>query len=130
MSRPTKSLTLPVLPADDPCRGCGACCLHVGWPPFLRRVQGFDGEPAWNRLVRERPDLVDEILLVSQAAVDASGFGPYGPCVWFDAETRRCRHYELRGKICRDFEPGSEDCLSVRKEYKVDEELPRSGALD
>jgi Fe-S-cluster containining protein len=119
MSRPTKSLTLPVLPAEDPCRGCGACCLHLGWPPFLQRFAGWKGEPAWNRLVKERPDLADEIVRLSKAATHN---GDHGPCVWFDAETRRCRHYERRPRICRDFEPGEEDCLRFRKEYEIDEE--------
>jgi Fe-S-cluster containining protein len=33
------------------------------------------------------------------------------PCLWFDPQTRLCRHYESRPKVCRDhdclvFEPG------------------------
>jgi Fe-S-cluster containining protein len=36
------------------------------------------------------------------------------PCIWFDQETRRCKHYEYRPELCRDFEVGEEDCLRVR----------------
>ena len=38
-------------------------------------------------------------------------------CLWLDRENNRCRHYEWRPQICRDFEVGSRDCHSWRKEY-------------
>ena len=111
---------LPVLPADDPCRGCGACCLHVGWPPFFRAR-----DPRWERLVRKRSDLVEEIKQ-AESRFGASGgwkrvkgMNPEIPCVWYDHATRRCRHYELRPDACREFEPGEGDCLRFRTRHGV-----------
>jgi Fe-S-cluster containining protein len=109
---------LPVLPADDPCRGCGACCLHVGWPPFVH-YGGGSGE--WERLKRVRPELAEEIDRVIE---EASIYGEEGPCIWFDPASRRCRHYELRPKACRDFEPGEEDCRRFRAEHGIDSDFP------
>jgi Fe-S-cluster containining protein len=37
------------------------------------------------------------------------------PCLWFDAETLRCRHYDYRPPMCREFEVSEEDCLAWRK---------------
>ncbi len=47
----------------------------------------------------------------------AEGFPPDGsPCVWYDAKTRRCRHYEHRPELCRDeVQPGDEACLRWRR---------------
>jgi len=124
---------LPVLPPDDPCRGCGACCLHMVEPPFVRM-----DEPEWARLRRERPDLVAEmdaafvrrhpnvadVGLMSDgdralmACLDDERFG--GPCLWYDAATRRCRHYEYRPGECRGFEPGSRACRRIRRECGID----------
>ena len=125
---------LPVLPADDPCRGCGACCLHLAEPPFVR----ID-DPEWERLQRERPDLVAEIesdfarrhpgvtgrlsdpanrLLVAAWLEDHDGSS--GPCLWYDPATRRCRHYEYRPADCREFEPGEKECLRTRKAVGID----------
>lgn len=37
------------------------------------------------------------------------------PCGFFDMVTRKCRHYEYRPGICRDFELGGDACLASRK---------------
>jgi len=42
------------------------------------------------------------------------------PCLWFDAEMRRCRHYEHRPDICREFEIGSKECLAWRQRYNAE----------
>lgn len=36
------------------------------------------------------------------------------PCVWFDGNSRRCRHYEQRPAACRRFEIGSDLCRLSR----------------
>jgi len=130
MTPMAKNRRLPVRPSDDPCRGCGACCLHLCEPPFFRM-----GEPEWERLQRERPDLVAEIdatfvrrhpqcgLLDDKdravmSLLDDDRFG--GPCTWYDAATRRCRHYEYRPRECREFEPGSKDCRRTRRNHGID----------
>jgi Fe-S-cluster containining protein len=43
------------------------------------------------------------------------------PCIWYDPETKRCRHYEHRPTLCRDaLQPGDRDCLRCRREYGID----------
>jgi len=36
------------------------------------------------------------------------------PCVWFDEDQARCRHYEQRPQACRDFEIGGTLCRLSR----------------
>jgi Fe-S-cluster containining protein len=102
------------LPVIDSCDGCGACCLVVTAPPF-RRVFDEAGEEAWERLRRERPDLLAEILAAERARRAAGGPGFGTPCLWFDPSTRRCRHYDLRPRACRDFALGGDDCRDARR---------------
>lgn len=107
------------LPRIDSCDGCGACCLVVGFPPFVRVFDG-DGEEAWERLRRERPDLLAE-LLADERAARAEGRPSYGaPCSWYDAASRRCRHHDLRPAACRAFAVGSTDCRDARRRAGVD----------
>ena len=101
------------LPVIESCNGCGACCLVATSPPF-RRMFDEDTEE-WGRLRWERPDLAGGILAADRAR-RASGDPSYGtPCLWFDAETRRCRHYDQRPGACRVFEVGGEDCRDMRR---------------
>ena len=55
------SVKTAALPVIDSCDGCGACCLVVTHPPYYSVFQEF-GEEAWERLKRERRDLVLEIV--------------------------------------------------------------------
>jgi uncharacterized protein len=102
------------LPIIDSCEGCGACCLVVTSPPYYHVFEDF-GEEAWDRLRRERPDLLAE-LEADERARRASG-GPFydTPCFWYDPETRRCRHYDYRPLACREFVIGEDDCLDARR---------------
>jgi uncharacterized protein len=103
-----------ILPIIDSCECCGACCLVVTRPPFLR-VFEERGEEAWERLKWDRPDLASEFL--ADEAARRVSHGPfYGtPCFWFEPATGRCRHYDWRPKACRAFEVGSEDCRDARR---------------
>jgi Fe-S-cluster containining protein len=109
MGNPSQSL-----PIIESCDGCGACCMVVTRPPFYR-VFDEEGEEAWERLRRERPDIMAAFLADSKARKERGG--PYygTPCIWFDEETRRCRHYEYRPLACREFPIGEEDCLDARR---------------
>lgn len=91
------------------CEGCGQCCRYVGAPPFSRGLIGED--PYWDSLPRP---LQSEVL---EAERHSGGDGaiPGTPCIWFDESTERCRHYDLRPTICRNFEVGGADCLEHRK---------------
>jgi Fe-S-cluster containining protein len=106
------------LPVIESCDDCGACCRFVSMPPFYRVFDG-DGEEAWERLKRERPDLLAAFLaeLKARRAVGGPFYGT--PCLWYDAETGRCRHYDLRPSDCREFAVGSDDCRDARRRAGV-----------
>lgn len=106
------------LPIIESCDGCGACCRVVSRPPF-RRVFDEGGEDTWERLKWERPDLRAEILADDRARRAAGGPDHGTPCLWLDAETRRCRHYEYRPRACRDFALGGDDCRDARRRAGV-----------
>ena len=108
-------MTLPVV---STCEGCGACCRVVTSPPF-RRDFSAAGEEAWERLKWDRPGLLAEIL-ADERARRANGGPSYGtPCLWFDAGTGRCRHYDDRPRACRVFEVGGADCRDSRRRAGV-----------
>ena len=106
------------LPVIDSCDHCGACCLVVARPPF-RHDFDDQGEDAWERLRSDRPDLF-EALIDDETSRRAEGRPSYGtPCIWLDAETRRCLHYELRPHACREFAVGDDDCRDARRRAGV-----------
>jgi Fe-S-cluster containining protein len=120
--------TLTVLDAGDPCRGCGACCTHVGTPPgfaffYPRKPQdtarcrslAWGEDPAHHD---SAPPEAREILATYYAAV-ASGTiedrtRHAAPCLWYDPGARRCRWHAHRPEVCREFEPGEGSCLAAR----------------
>jgi Fe-S-cluster containining protein len=96
------------------CDNCGACCQVVTSPPFYHVFED-EGEEAWDRMKRVRPDLLAG-LLAAEKERRQSGAPDYGtPCLWFDTETLRCRHYDYRPLACRLFEVNSEDCHDARR---------------
>lgn len=101
---------LPVLDCAD----CGACCLHVGHPPFLRFARGDRADPYWAALP---PELQRE---VSDHIDNLQDHDMGQPCIWLDLQTRRCRHYEHRPQQCRDFEVGNYHCLRLRATIGLD----------
>lgn len=75
------------------CNGCGLCCMWESQPPF------GDGE--------EKPDI----------EITPNPFNT--PCCWLDLETKKCKHYEHRPKICRDFQLGGSDCVELRRRANI-----------
>ena len=58
-------------------------------------------------------DLVDELLAAGKREDSEI-------CLWLDEATGRCKYYEHRPILCREFELGGDVCLSVRKLYHID----------
>jgi uncharacterized protein len=113
------SETPGLLPVIDSCEGCGACCQVVTHPPFYRVFED-EGEDAWERLRRDRPDILAEFLADFRAR-RAAGKPDFGtPCTWLDPVTRRCRNYEFRPLACREFEIGEFDCRDARRREGID----------
>ena len=95
------------------CDGCGACCMHALEPPFAG-VNGVaaGNDPCWDAVPESlKMEIVDfRINLRPKSPHDQ-------PCIWLDLTTKRCRHYEYRPKLCRDFEFGGADCLEFRERH-------------
>jgi Fe-S-cluster containining protein len=124
------------LPVLD-CKGCGACCRHMGHPPFPRDYGGEraqtlpgelflydfaddpvrDGTPMDGYVPVKLPPEVEAPLLAYYRDLHDDDYGQ--PCVWLAADGT-CAHYDLRPYTCREFEVGGEDCLRLRREAKVD----------
>ena len=103
-----------MLPLIESCDGCGACCRVVPLPPFRRSLDEA-GEEAWQRLGWDRPDLRADFL-TEERRRRADGEPSFGtPCLWFDAESARCRHHDHRPRACREFEVGGVDCRDTRR---------------
>src|SRR5262245_57684796 len=117
-------VSLPVVSCDD----CGACCMHMGSPAFngvgpgVKEVLGDQvvlakgEELEW---LRSLPPEGERELTAYMVAVlrreIPSRSGREEPCLWLDPVTRRCRYYEHRPQVCRDFEVGSRGCHSHRR---------------
>lgn len=80
----------------------------MGYPPFLAFFP-LDGYHEWDELPEE---LKPDILLANRQLRGDRGL----PCIWL-TEDGKCRHYEHRPQICRDFEVGGESCLSYREKF-------------
>lgn len=96
---------MTTLPIVESCDHCGACCMQAGHPPYI------DDERQW---------LDFELLALLNAYLATLEDDDIGrPCIWLDLETRRCRHYEHRPQVCRDFQRGSDACRLVRWRYRI-----------
>jgi Fe-S-cluster containining protein len=99
----------------DSCDGCGLCCQGIGSPVLL-----YQSRPAWEEEHPYRPDDLPEALVQEIDAHFAGlfrGQEPLALCLWYDEETRRCRHYEWRPQVCRDYELAGPACLDLRHPF-------------
>ena len=103
---------LPVLPPTS-CDGCGVCCLGVGSPILLYASRPHYCEPHPFRPRNLPQELVDEINLHFAGLL--RGQEPQESCLWFDQQTRRCKHHEYRPQVCCDYELGGPECLRIRR---------------
>ena len=99
---------------------CGACCteqaaLPVSW--YLGMVSVGQHSVVLGESADSLPAGLRAELEAMLATFMATGFPPDGsPCVWFDAETRLCRHYEYRPSLCREaVKVGDESCHRWRR---------------
>lgn len=102
---------------SDKCLRCCACCLHMGTPHFL--PEDLAGLPADVKAVSEwfrKNDFHRGMLEM--------------PCYCLNISDRRCIIHESKPRVCREFEPGSEDCRRLRAhyygcEYPIETEIER-----
>ncbi|MEQ1576990.1 MAG: YkgJ family cysteine cluster protein [Hyphomicrobium sp.] len=95
------------------CQSCGACCaFDESWPRFS--------------LESER-----EIAAIPEALVSASGSGMRcegGRCCALSGEIGKhaaCTVYAVRPLVCRDCQPGDEECNMARARYGFPALAPR-----
>ena len=99
------------------CAGCGLCCLGVGSPVLL-----YQSRKEWEEHHPHRPEGLPAPLIEE---IDANFRGLFrgqerqDQCLWYDPETRVCKHYEWRPKVCRDYELGGPECLNLRRPFVV-----------
>jgi uncharacterized protein len=96
---------------------CGACCQEQGGLP----VSMYLGDHPLDSPTHLPPELYQSLLDI-QASWLAHGFlADSSPCIWYDINTRLCKHYEYRPSICRNVViPGDFHCLSWRKAKGID----------
>lgn len=108
------SPSLPVL-TPDTCDACGLCCEGIGSPVLVYQSRPHEAGPHPFRPPGLPQHLIDEI--------DAHFLGltrgqePQATCLWYDPATRRCKHYEWRPMVCREYELGGKACLELRRPF-------------
>jgi Fe-S-cluster containining protein len=97
------------------CDGCGLCCLGIGSPVlwYASHYQTLTGHPF--RPAGLPQQLIDEIDTAFDGLM--RGQEPQEQCLWFNATTRKCRHYEWRPQVCKDYELGGTACLTARSPH-------------
>jgi Fe-S-cluster containining protein len=108
-------IDLKHLPIVYDCEGCGVCCMHMGTPPgfvyYLPRKGEKISKEARERedyqIVKSLPAKLRAELRAYYNAVDRGELedrtGYDAPCPWLDERTMRCKHYENRPTICREY---------------------------
>lgn len=92
---------------SDHCNNCGLCCMHMGAPPFS--ITDYENLPS--DLKRSVDAFEDSPRRKWQYANGESE----GACSWLNLETGRCKHYEHRPDVCREFEVGNSGCRALRE---------------
>src|SRR5690349_5952492 len=119
-------MAIPALTVLEPesCAGCGLCCEGKGSPVVL-----YASRPEWQTEHPFRPPGLP-VELIREIDEHFAGLyrGQESPesCLWFDAEARRCRHYEWRPQVCRDFELAGTACLTLRRAIADAQRAPNS----
>ena len=113
---------------SDPCKHCGRCCEHIGTPPgFAAFATRDDSVPVEcfrdtedHEIYKAMPrELKDELVAYFEGVLDGTRPDRSGyecPCLWYDSQSQRCKHYEHRPSVCRSFEPGEDGCNIFRDE--------------
>lgn len=104
----------PVL-APKNCDCCGLCCEGIGSPVAIYTYRASYSGPYLFRPRDLPPELGREIDDYFGGL--RGGQPPVEHCLWFDAQTRQCKHHEWRPAVCRKYEVGCASCLDERRPY-------------
>lgn len=87
------------------CIACGACCAYSeAWPAFI-------GDGDSDGIPDELVDF-DRARMLCHSNRCAALVGELGSRV-------QCSVYANRPLVCREFQPGSEDCIMVRRSFDL-----------
>jgi len=87
------------------CLACGACCAYSeSWPAFI-------GDGDANGIPQEFID-ADEGRMRCHDKRCSALVGEIG-------KRAHCRVYAHRPLVCREFQPGSDDCVMVRRSFAL-----------
>ena len=106
-------ISLPLIPPKS-CEGCGLCCEGIGSPVLLYASRPGLPDPHPFRPANLPQHLIEEID--SHFAGLTRGQEPQARCLWYDINSRSCKHYEYRPQVCRDYELGGRACLQRRRD--------------
>lgn len=107
------------LPVINNCDGCGACCTGQAALPI--HLVG-EGAARLNSVSPLPPELIEELqAIIKVYKADDSWPDDGSPCIWYDADTKRCKHYNHRPTLCRDaVKVGDDACRRWRRSTGVD----------
>jgi len=98
------------------CVSCGACCAYSeSWPAF---IGDGDGEGIPDELID-----FDRERMLCHGNRCAALVGEIG-------NRAVCSVYASRPLVCREFQSGSDDCIMVRRAFKLDPGSGGAGATD
>jgi Fe-S-cluster containining protein len=103
---------MPSVATSFDCRACGACCRQASDGRILIPARDI---VRWHRMGRD--DLVDG-LVPGHFSELAFASRDDGSCIHLGTEhgSNDCAIYPDRASTCRDFEPGSWQCLEFRRD--------------
>lgn len=86
-------------------------------PPFVLMFDGDSTDPIFECIGWPDYEIYERVPyeLRLEIVKDREDFGHLDgkPCLWLD-DAGRCKHYDLRPLVCREFEPGEEACNDMR----------------
>jgi hypothetical protein len=92
-------------PVSFDCISCGACCAYSeSWPAFIGDRDG-EGIP-------------DELIDFEHGRMLCHG-NRCSALVGVPGSKTQCSVYAIRPLVCREFQPGSEDCIMVRRAFDL-----------
>lgn len=117
------------------CKGCGACCRHMGTPPGYaayfpikrNQVQQWALESPDYEIFRSMPlelkrelrAYYDRVMAGKEPDRTLDRPGVDVPCLWYDEASRTCKHHKYRPTVCREFEIGCDACLQHRERHGI-----------
>ncbi len=109
----------------ESCDGCGACCLSQESPPGYLMILSLGDDMAmtdddlkrFNSMPREA---MQELREYRERLLAGEGHPNNMICLWFDEQTRKCKHYDLRPDVCRtEVVLNDASCELWRKQYQM-----------